>query len=529
MSLSDRLEQARKGRELDIQTPDLDEAAPQRSTRKRSVDPYADIKKSVHAALVESLGPQLYQTQLTESDLSQRVRVVLHDVLTRDQTPLPAAERAALAQQIADEILGYGPLEPFLRDAEVTEVMVNGYDTIYIERFGKIELVDAAFSDDAHLRRTIDKIVGRVGRRVDESSPMVDARLPDGSRVNAIVHPLAVDGSALTIRKFAADPYMVEDLIAFGTLTREVADFLDACVRGKANILVAGGTGAGKTTTLNVLSSFIPEDERIVTIEDAAELQLHQDHVIRLESRPPNIEGRGEVTIRDLVKNSLRMRPDRIVVGEVRDAAALDMLQAMNTGHDGSICTVHANTPARHPGPPRDHGAHGRRGPARAGHPRAGVQRHRPDRPAGPPQGRHPAHHPRHRGGRHGGRHHHDAGHLRLRLRRGLRRGRPPAGAPDQHRAAAEVPVQARPERRSRRHLGVRLRPEVAMSSRPSRRRAVLASAALAAATVLLGSSAAWAEPQGRIQEVTSAARGRSRSSCPPRASPRARASTPRA
>ena len=195
---------------------------------------------------MESLGPQLYQTQLTESDLSQRVRVVLHDVLTRDQTPLPAAERAALAQQIADEILGYGPLEPFLRDSEVTEVMVNGYDTIYIERFGKIELVDAAFSDDAHLRRTIDKIVGRVGRRVDESSPMVDARLPDGSRVNAIVPPLAVDGAALTIRKFAADPFTVEDLISFDTISREVADFLDACVRGKANILVVGWYGRGQ-------------------------------------------------------------------------------------------------------------------------------------------------------------------------------------------------------------------------------------------------------------------------------------------
>jgi pilus assembly protein CpaF len=345
MSLSDRLSQARKGREFDITTPTPDEAAPSRSTRKRSVDPYADIKKSVHAALVESLGPQLYHTQLSEADLNQRVRVVLHDVLSKDQTPLPAPERAALAQQIADEILGYGPLEPFLRDPEVTEVMVNGFDTVYIERFGKIEQVDAAFSDDAHLRRTIDKIVGRVGRRVDETSPMVDARLPDGSRVNAIVPPLAVDGAALTIRKFATDPYTVEDLIAFGTMTREVADFLDACVRGKANILVAGGTGAGKTTTLNVLSSFIPEEERIVTIEDAAELQLHQDHVIRLESRPANIEGRGEVTVRDLVKNSLRMRPDRIVVGEVRDAAALDMLQAMNTGHDGSICTVHANAP----------------------------------------------------------------------------------------------------------------------------------------------------------------------------------------
>jgi pilus assembly protein CpaF len=345
MSLSDRLSQARKSRDFEVSVPGADDGAQPRSARKRSVDPYADIKKAVHAALVESLGPQLYHTQLSEADLSQRVRLVLHDVLTRDQTPLPAAERAALAQQIADEILGYGPLEPFLRDAEITEVMVNGFDTVYVERYGKIEQVDAAFSDDAHLRRTIDKIVGRVGRRVDESSPMVDARLPDGSRVNAVIPPLAIDGSALTIRKFATDPYMIDDLIAFGTLSREVAEFLDACVRGKANILVSGGTGTGKTTTLNVLSSFIPEDERIVTIEDAAELQLHQDHVIRLEARPANIEGRGEVTVRDLVKNSLRMRPDRIVVGEVRDAAALDMLQAMNTGHDGSICTVHANSP----------------------------------------------------------------------------------------------------------------------------------------------------------------------------------------
>jgi pilus assembly protein CpaF len=345
MSLSDRLAQARKGRELDVAGQVADDVTPIRSRRRRSVDPYADIKKSVHAALVESLGPQLYHTTLTESDLNQRVRVVLHDVLTRDQTPMPAAERAALAQQISDEILGYGPLEPFLRDPEITEVMVNGFDTIYIERFGKIEQVDAAFTDEAHLRRTIDKIVGRVGRRVDESSPMVDARLPDGSRVNAIIPPLSVDGPALTIRKFSADPYQVDDLIAFGTITREVAEFLDACVRGKANILVSGGTGAGKTTTLNVLSGFIPEEERIVTIEDAAELQLHQEHVIRLEARPSNIEGRGEVTVRDLVKNSLRMRPDRIVVGEVRDSAALDMLQAMNTGHDGSICTVHANSP----------------------------------------------------------------------------------------------------------------------------------------------------------------------------------------
>ena len=345
MSLSDRLAQARKGRELDVAGPSTEDTSPLRVNRRRAVDPHAEIKRSVHTALVESLGPQLYHTQLSESELNQRVRVVLHDVLSRDQTPMPAAERASLAQQISDEILGYGPLEPFLRDPDVTEVMVNGHDTIYIERFGRLEHVDAAFSDDAHLRRTIDKIVGRVGRRVDESSPMVDARLPDGSRVNAIIPPLAVDGPALTVRKFATDPYQVDDLIAFGTLTPDVAQFLDACVRGKANILVSGGTGAGKTTTLNVLSSFIPEVERIVTIEDAAELQLHQEHVIRLEARPANIEGRGEVAVRDLVKNSLRMRPDRIVVGEVRDAAALDMLQAMNTGHDGSICTVHANSP----------------------------------------------------------------------------------------------------------------------------------------------------------------------------------------
>ncbi len=273
------------------------------------------------------------------------MRQTLQEVLAQDDTPLTVADRARIAQEIADDILGYGPLEPYLRDPDITEVMVNGFDSIYIERAGRILSVDGTFADEGHLRRTIDKIVARVGRRVDESSPMVDARLPDGSRVNAVIPPLAIDGSLLTIRKFSSDPYMVEDLIGFGTMTRTVADFLERCVRGKLNILVSGGTGAGKTTTLNVLSSFIPSDERVVTIEDAAELQLHQEHVLRLESRPPNIEGKGEVRIRDLVRNSLRMRPDRIVVGEIRDAAALDMLQAMNTGHDGSICTVHANTP----------------------------------------------------------------------------------------------------------------------------------------------------------------------------------------
>jgi pilus assembly protein CpaF len=223
--------------------------------------------------------------------------------------------------------------------------MVNGWNSIYVERAGKIYWSGAKFHDEEQLRRTIDKIVARVGRRVDEASPYVDARLPDGSRVNAIIPPLAIDGACLTIRKFSAEPYQAEDLISFGTLTRQTVEVLDACVRGRLNILVSGGTGAGKTTTLNVLSSFLPDDERIVTIEDSAELRLQQPHVVRLESRPPNIEGRGEVTVRDLVRNALRMRPDRIVVGEVRGGEALDMMQAMNTGHDGSISTVHANSP----------------------------------------------------------------------------------------------------------------------------------------------------------------------------------------
>jgi len=308
-------------------------------------DPFAELKRAVHASLLESLGPQLYDARLTEGELEAKVRATLQEVLAQEDTPLTVQDRARLSQEIADDILGYGPLEPYLRDPEITEVMVNGPSMIYIERAGRLHPVDGHFNDDSHLRRTIEKIVARVGRRIDESSPMVDARLPDGSRVNAVVPPLSIDGPMLTIRKFATDPYETEDLVSFGTLTPVVAQFLADCVRGRLNIMVSGGTGAGKTTTLNVLSSFIPDDERIITIEDAAELQLHQEHVVRLEARPPNIEGKGEVKIRDLVRNSLRMRPDRIVVGEVRDAAALDMLQAMNTGHDGSICTAHSNSP----------------------------------------------------------------------------------------------------------------------------------------------------------------------------------------
>jgi pilus assembly protein CpaF len=343
MSLADRLAKAKRDRGP---APEGNGSAHPETTRpRRSLDPFAELKRAVHQTLLDNLGPKLYDTRLTQTELEQQVRLTLQEVLAHEDTPLSVTDRAHIAQEIADDILGYGPIEPFLRDPDITEVMVNGADSVYVERAGRLSQVDARFADEAHLRRTIDKIVARIGRRVDESSPMVDARLPDGSRVNAVIPPLAIDGSLLTVRKFSADPFQVDDLIAFGTMTRTVAGLLDACVRGKLNILVSGGTGAGKTTTLNVLSSFIPVDERVITIEDAAELQLHQDHVLRLEARPPNIEGRGEVTIRDLVRNSLRMRPDRIVVGEIRDAAALDMLQAMNTGHDGSICTVHANTP----------------------------------------------------------------------------------------------------------------------------------------------------------------------------------------
>ena len=311
----------------------------------RYLDPFAAVKHSVHAALLETLGPRLYDAHIDQRELEQRVVAALGSVLQRDETPMTVSDRARVANEVLDDILGHGPLEPYLRDPDVSEIMVNGHDQLYVERAGRIYSVDAGFTDESHLRRTIDKIVARVGRRVDEASPMVDARLPDGSRVNAVVPPIALDGSLLTIRKFAADPFTADDLMSFGTMTPPVANLLRACVRGRLNIVIGGGTGSGKTTTLNVLSSFVPADERIVTIEDAAELQLRQDHVLRLESRPENLEGRGQIAIRDLVRNALRMRPDRIIVGEVRDGAALDMLQAMNTGHDGSITTVHSNSP----------------------------------------------------------------------------------------------------------------------------------------------------------------------------------------
>lgn len=347
MALSDRLLAAQQDRSRTARaTEDAPRHAIEQPAGRHLVrDPFGDLKRMVHAQLVSDLGPQLYDVQLTSADLEQLVHSALQTAVAGSDQPMSGADRTRVVQEIADDILGYGPLEPYLRDPDLTEVMVNGAADVFVERGGRILRVDAAFNDEAHLRRTIDKIVGRVGRRVDETSPMVDARLPDGSRVNAVIPPLALDGSMLTIRKFAADALTAADLVASGTLGREAVELLSACVRGRLNILVSGGTGAGKTTTLNVLSSFIASDERIVTVEDAAELRLGQEHVLRLESRPANIEGKGAVTIRDLVRNALRMRPDRIVVGEIRDAAALDMLQAMNTGHDGSLSTVHANSP----------------------------------------------------------------------------------------------------------------------------------------------------------------------------------------
>jgi pilus assembly protein CpaF len=275
----------------------------------------------------------------------EQLRQVTLDLLQRDKTPLTMSEREQMVAEILDEVFGLGPLQPLLADHTLSDILVNGAYNVYVERRGKLEKTSVRFTDNAHLMRIIDRIVSRVGRRVDESSPLVDARLQDGSRVNVIIPPLALDGPVLSIRRFGTDPLMSQDLLDNGTLTVEMLDLMKACVQGKLNLIISGGTGAGKTTLLNVLSSYIPGDERIVTIEDAAELQLKQEHVVRLETRPPNIEGKGAIKQRHLVINALRMRPDRIVVGEVRGEEAVDMLQAMNTGHEGSLTTVHANTP----------------------------------------------------------------------------------------------------------------------------------------------------------------------------------------
>ena len=311
------------------------------ATRSSRVE---EVRLRIHQDVIDKLGNKLTDEDTDPDELQRLVQEQVHKALAEENVALSASERTQLIRDVIDDALGYGPIHGFLQDPGITEVMVNGPKIVYIERRGKIERTDVEFVNEDHLRRTIDKIVSEVGRRIDEASPMVDARLPDGSRVNAVIHPIAIGGPYLTIRRFSKEPYTVEDLINFGTMTPQVAHFLDACVRGQLNTIISGGTGTGKTTLLNVLSSFIPDLDRIVTIEDAKELRLSQEHVCSLEARPPNVEGVGEVKIRELVRNSLRMRPDRVIVGEARGAEALDMLQAMNTGHDGSLTTVHANS-----------------------------------------------------------------------------------------------------------------------------------------------------------------------------------------
>ena len=309
-------------------------------------DEYFEFKSRIHDRLLDVLDLSVLD-RVDPSILKPELKGVINKILNENQQnmPLNALERESLFTEILDEVLGFGPLEPLLQDPSVSDILVNTYKKVYVERFGKLEPTEVRFKDDAHLRQIIDKIVSAVGRRIDESSPMVDARLLDGSRVNAIIPPLALDGPLLSIRRFSVDPLELEDLLKLRTLTPQIGELLKGIVKSRLNVLISGGTGSGKTTFLNVMSRFIPASERVVTIEDSAELQLKQDHVARLETRPPNIEGKGEVTQRELVINSLRMRPDRIIIGEVRGKEAFDMLQAMNTGHDGSLTTVHANSP----------------------------------------------------------------------------------------------------------------------------------------------------------------------------------------
>lgn len=308
-------------------------------------DEYADLKSRVHREFIEIVNQQDVNLFNLNAEREQELLKIMESIVESKTSNLSRAERSRLLKEIYNDVMGLGPLEPLLNDNEVSEIMVNGPYQVYVERKGKLELSNVVFKDNAHVLNIINRIVSSVGRRIDESSPMVDARLSDGSRFNAVIPPLSLIGPSMTIRKFSKKPYTANDLIKFGSLSPKMVAFLEACVKGKLNIIVSGGTGSGKTTLLNVLSSCIPNNERIVTIEDAAELQLMQDHVVTLESRPPNLEGSGQITIRDLVRNSLRMRPDRIIVGEVRSGETLDMLQAMNTGHDGSLTTAHANSP----------------------------------------------------------------------------------------------------------------------------------------------------------------------------------------
>ena len=344
MKLSDRLKAAQP-EEPESAIPHSRHEVEHHAAAPVTLDPFAGLKRRAQDALFARMGQRLYDSSLSEQQLDALVVQEIERVIEAEQIPLSAAERSRVVSEVTDDVLGLGAIERYLADPSVTEVMVNSCDGIYVERGGRLTLTDSRYLSEDHLRQVIERIVSKVGRRIDESSPMVDARLSDGSRVNAVIPPLAVDGPVLTIRKFSRYAFTPEDLIAYRTLTPEIVELIEACVRGKLNILISGGTGTGKTSLLNVVSSFIPEDERVVTIEDAVELKLKQRHVVRLESRPPNIEGKGQVSTRDLVRNSLRMRPDRIIVGEVRGPEALDMLQAMNTGHDGSLSTLHCNSP----------------------------------------------------------------------------------------------------------------------------------------------------------------------------------------
>lgn len=322
------------------------ETPPQRapSINGMATSAYNKLKMDIHEAIIERVELDKLR-KLTPDQIRRELGLLVERLVEEGNIPVNDAERKRLVSDVRDEMLGFGPLEPLLKDPTISDILVNTWRQVYVERRGRLELTDIAFHDDAHLMKVIEKIVSGVGRRIDESSPMVDARLPDGSRVNAIIPPSAIDGPLLSIRRFSATPLTVENLIEYGTFTGAMAQLLEAMVKSKLNVLISGGTGSGKTTLLNILSGFIPADERIITIEDAAELQLRQSHVLRLETRPPNIEGRGEITQRSLVKNCLRMRPDRIILGEVRGSEALDMLNAMNTGHEGSLATIHANTP----------------------------------------------------------------------------------------------------------------------------------------------------------------------------------------
>ncbi|SHI96060.1 pilus assembly protein CpaF [Clostridium cavendishii DSM 21758] len=340
MSLMKRLEEINGDKKINKQN-------------EKQINPYYELKTKIQNRVIEELDidfneiPDQLDIDFSDhnEELKQKIDYIVSKNIEEESLNMTNNQKKKLKEELLDEIIGFGPITGLLTDNKVTEIMVNGPNHVYIEKNGKLILTDAKFKNDNHVLHVIKKIVAPIGRRIDESSPMVDARLPNGSRVNAIIPPLSLDGPSITIRKFAEDPFKVDDLVNFDTLNPKMAEFIKCCVEGRLNIVVSGGTGSGKTTTLNVLSSFIPNDERIVTIEDAAELQLSQEHVVRLETRPANVEGKGEIAIRDLVKNSLRMRPDRIIVGEVRSGEALDMLQAMNTGHDGSLTTGHANTP----------------------------------------------------------------------------------------------------------------------------------------------------------------------------------------